>query len=85
MEGIHNVGERRLSLRNMNFMQPLVLVGKCTIGATNAIIQTFTAYQYPTQMRNLGVGAGNFAAGIALIIVPYLWLLVRLDVGQWEH
>lgn len=46
------------------------------MGACNAIIPTFTAYQYPTTMRNLGVGAGNFAAGIALIIVPYLWLLV---------
>lgn len=31
-------------------------------------------------MRNLGVGAGNFAAGIALIIVPYLWLLVSIMV-----
>ncbi|EDS30088.1 organic cation transporter [Culex quinquefasciatus] len=30
-------------------------------------------------MRNLGVGAGNFAAGIALIIVPYLWLLEHTD------
>lgn len=65
---------------NIIFPLPFFLstTGKCTIGATNAIIQTFTAYQYPTQMRNLGVGAGNFAAGIALIIVPYLWLLVRM-------
>lgn len=27
-------------------------------------------------LRNLGVGAGNFAAGVALIVVPYLWLMV---------
>lgn len=52
-------------------------VVKCTIGACNAIIPTFTAFQYPTILRNLGVGAGNFAAGLALVTVPYLWLLVR--------
>ena len=49
---------------------------KCCVGACNAIIPTFTAYQYPTKMRNLGVGSGNLAAGVALIIVPYMWLLV---------
>lgn len=49
---------------------------KCTIGACNAIIPTFTAYQYPTYMRNLGIGSGNLAAGAALVIVPYLFLLV---------
>lgn len=27
-------------------------------------------------MRTLSVGIGNFAAGLALITVPYLWLLV---------
>ncbi|KAL9697717.1 hypothetical protein quinque_001158 [Culex quinquefasciatus] len=57
----------------------LAMIVKCAVGACNAIIPTFTAYQYPTTMRNLGVGAGNFAAGIALIIVPYLWLLEHTD------
>lgn len=57
----------------------LAMMVKCAVGACNAIIPTFTAYQYPTTMRNLGVGAGNFAAGIALIIVPYLWLLEHTD------
>lgn len=51
--------------------------GKCTIGACNAIIPTYTAFQYPCVMRNLAVGVGNFAAGAALMIVPYLWLLVN--------
>ncbi|XP_055609045.1 organic cation transporter protein [Uranotaenia lowii] len=57
----------------------LAMIVKCAVGACNAIIPTFTAFQYPTTMRNLGVGAGNFAAGIALIIVPYLWLLEHVD------
>ena len=46
------------------------------MGATNAIIPTFTAQQYPTVVRNSGIGIGNLAAGIALILVPYMWLLV---------
>lgn len=33
--------------------------------------------QYPTSMRTLSVGIGNFAAGLALITVPSLWKLVR--------
>lgn len=51
---------------------------KCSIGATNALIPTFTAIQYPTTMRTLSVGVGNFAAGLALITVPYMWALVWL-------
>lgn len=36
----------------------------------------YTAELYPTDIRNAGVGAGNFAGGLALIIVPYLSVLV---------
>lgn len=57
----------------MNFEQ----TAKCIIGANNAIIPTYTAMQYPTVVRNFGVGMGNLAAGVALILVPYMWLLVR--------
>lgn len=32
--------------------------------------------QYPTIVRNFGVGLGNLASGIALILVPFLWQLV---------
>lgn len=38
----------------------------------------YTAELYPTAIRNAGVGACNVAAGIALIIVPYLSMLVSL-------
>ncbi|CAO1417559.1 unnamed protein product [Diamesa tonsa] len=57
----------------------LAMIVKCTVGASNAIIPTYTAYQYPVYMRNLGVGAGNFAAGLALVLVPYLFLLEHID------
>ncbi|XP_053680696.1 organic cation transporter protein [Anopheles nili] len=64
---------------NLWLVITLAMIVKCCVGACNAIIPTFTAYQYPTKMRNLGVGVGNFAAGVALIIVPYLWLLEHYD------
>lgn len=32
-------------------------------------------------MRNLGIGAGNLAAGFALVLVPYLFLLVSSFVS----
>lgn len=54
----------------------LAMLGKCAMGATNALIPTYTALQYPTSMRTLSIGLGNLAAGLALVTVPYLWLLV---------
>lgn len=38
----------------------------------------YTAELYPTAIRNAGVGACNVAAGVALIIVPYISLLVSM-------
>lgn len=55
---------------------PSLFTAKCLIGANNAIIPTYTAMQYPTIVRNFGVGMGNLASGIALILVPFLWHLV---------
>lgn len=52
------------------------IAGKFTISAGNTIMPVYTAELYPTPIRNAGVGAGNFAGGAALILVPYLSLLV---------
>ncbi|KRK03668.1 organic cation transporter protein isoform X1 [Drosophila yakuba] len=57
----------------------LATIAKCLIGANNAIIPTYTAMQYPTIVRNFGVGMGNLASGIALILVPFLWQLEHID------
>ncbi|XP_022216006.2 organic cation transporter protein [Drosophila obscura] len=57
----------------------LAIIAKCLIGANNAIIPTYTAMQYPTIVRNFGVGMGNLAAGIALILVPFLWQLEHIN------
>lgn len=52
------------------------IAGKFTISAGNTVMPVYTAELYPTAIRNAGVGACNVAAGVALIIVPYLSLLV---------
>lgn len=57
----------------------LAMIAKCVIGASNAIIPIFTAMQYPTIVRNFGVGIGNLGAGVALILVPYMWLLEHIE------
>lgn len=36
----------------------------------------YTAELYPTAIRNVGVGACNLAAGFALVLTPYLSMLV---------
>lgn len=53
-----------------------ILTGKFTISAGNTVMPVYTAELYPTAIRNAGVGACNVAAGFALIIVPYISLLV---------
>ena len=54
----------------------IVVTGKFTISAGNTIMPVYTAELYPTAIRNVGVGACNVAAGLALILTPYLSLLV---------
>lgn len=44
----------------------------------------YTAELYPTAIRNAGVGACNVAGGIALIIVPYLSMLVNLTTKNFQ-
>uniref|UniRef100_A0A1A9VAY2 Major facilitator superfamily (MFS) profile domain-containing protein n=1 Tax=Glossina austeni TaxID=7395 RepID=A0A1A9VAY2_GLOAU len=53
-----------------------IMIGKFTISAGNTIMPVYTAELYPTAIRNVGVGACNVAAGLALILTPYLSLLV---------
>lgn len=51
-------------------------IGKFTISASNTIMPVYTAELYPTAIRNAGVGACNASAGVALIILPYLSIVV---------
>ncbi|KAJ8959922.1 hypothetical protein NQ314_006124 [Rhamnusium bicolor] len=53
----------------------LTMLSKFCISSSNAVMPVFTAELYPTTIRNIGVGAANVSAGIALMLVPYLWHL----------
>lgn len=56
----------------------MAMVAKCSISSSNAVMPVFTAELYPTTIRNIGVGASNVSAGVALMLVPYLWEMVSL-------
>lgn len=54
----------------------LAMISRFSISSSNAVMPVFTAELFPTIIRNIGVGASNVSAGIALMLVPYLWDLV---------
>ena len=54
----------------------LSMIGKFAISASFAIIYIFTAELYPTQVRNVGVACGSFAARLGGILAPYIAALV---------
>lgn len=56
-----------------------LMIGKFAIGSTNMMLPIFTVELYPTVVRNLGVGASQISAGLALAIIPYLWGLSAFD------
>lgn len=56
----------------------LTMLGKFSVSSSNAVMPVFTAELYPTVIRNLGVGASNISAGVALMLVPYLWMLTEM-------
>lgn len=58
----------------------LAMVGKFAISSSNVIIPIYTAELFPTKMRNLGVGASSVPAGVALILIPYLWHMQSINI-----
>lgn len=78
--GVACLGVNFVPEGNLWIIIMLAIIGKCLIGANNAMVSTYTAQQYPTMIRNFAVGVGNFAAGLALITIPYMWLLERVQV-----
>jgi OCT family organic cation transporter-like MFS transporter 4/5 len=73
-----------LSIITTTMMVFLLLsnAGKFTISAGNTIMPTYTAELYPTSIRNIGVGACNVAAGMALILTPALSELVKFSCSS---
>uniref|UniRef100_A0A8D8UN70 Organic cation transporter protein n=1 Tax=Cacopsylla melanoneura TaxID=428564 RepID=A0A8D8UN70_9HEMI len=58
----------------------LAMLGKFAISSANVVMPVYTAELFPTKMRNLGVGASSVPAGVALILIPYLWHMEYLNV-----
>ncbi|XP_014283794.1 organic cation transporter protein [Halyomorpha halys] len=57
----------------------LITVGRFLISSPNVTVQIYTAELYPTIIRNLGLGSANVAAGVSLILIPYIWLMAGVD------
>lgn len=55
------------------------MIGKFAVSLTYSSINVFTAELFPTVVRNLGVGTSNVSGGIALMLVPYLWNLAKIN------
>ncbi|KAK9875027.1 hypothetical protein WA026_005835 [Henosepilachna vigintioctopunctata] len=55
------------------------MITKMCISSSNAMMPVFTAELFPTTLRNIGVGSSNIAAGIALMLVPYLFELKTIE------
>jgi hypothetical protein len=65
------------SVADMQWLTILfAMAGKFCVSSSNVVMPVFTAELFPTVMRNLGVGSSNVPAGVALMLVPYLWRLV---------
>lgn len=55
----------------------LAMIGKLAITSSYGGIYVFTAEQFPTVVRNVGLGACSTFARIGGVIAPYVNYLVR--------
>ncbi|XP_022192162.1 organic cation transporter protein isoform X2 [Nilaparvata lugens] len=58
------------------------MAAKFCISSSNVVMPVYTAELFPTIMRNLGVGSSNVPAGVALMLVPYLWNLADMNTNM---
>nr|CAH7722373.1 unnamed protein product [Callosobruchus chinensis] len=57
----------------------LAMFGKMAITASYGAVYIFSTEQFPTVIRNAGLGAGSTCARLGSIIAPYINILVRYD------
>lgn len=68
-----------VSQKHQWIITTLAMISRFSISSSNAVMPVFTAELFPTIIRNIGVGASNVSAGIALMLVPYLWDLADVQ------
>jgi len=51
------------------------MIGKMAITASYGTVYVFSAEQFPTLVRNIGIGAASTSARIGGILAPYFLLL----------
>lgn len=56
----------------------LAMIGKLSITASYAAVYIFSSEQFPTVIRNAGLGAGSTCARVGSIIAPYINIMVRI-------
>ena len=60
----------------------LAMIGKLAITSSYGAIYVFTAEQFPTVVRNVGLGASSTFARIGGVIAPYINHLVSLNTHK---
>nr|XP_023017401.1 organic cation transporter protein-like [Leptinotarsa decemlineata] len=56
----------------------LAMIGKLAITASYAAVYIFSSEQFPTVIRNAGIGAGSTCARVGSIIAPYMNILTHV-------
>ncbi|XP_018578503.1 organic cation transporter protein isoform X2 [Anoplophora glabripennis] len=59
----------------------LAMIGKLAITSSYGAVYIFSTEQFPTVIRNAGLGAGSTCARLGSIIAPYINLMTRI----WIH
>lgn len=54
----------------------LAMIGKLAITASYVSVYIFSSEQFPTVIRNAGLGAGSTCARIGSIMAPYINIMV---------
>lgn len=60
------------------------MMAKLAITASYGAVYVYTAEQFPTVVRNMGLGVGSFFARIGGIVAPYInntvWMCIKVEL-----
>lgn len=63
----------------------LAMLGKLAITSSYGTVYVFSTEQFPTVIRNAGLGACSMSARIGGILAPYINLLVSISYEEILH